>query len=230
MKFSIIIPAYNEEKTIEEIIRRAKAADIGKIEKEFIVVDDGSTDKTREIIKAIPGIKYVFHEQNLGKGGAVKTGFQEATGDIAIIQDADLECDPEDYASLIKPISSDCADVVYGSRFITGKPRRVFSFHRYLANIFLTSLSNFFTNLSLTDMETCYKVFTKDVYKKLEPLLKSRRFGIEPELTARVAKLKARVYEVGISYYGRDYDGGKKINWKDGLAAILHIIKFNLFS
>lgn len=224
------MPAYNEKSTIEEIIRRVKAVDLGHIEKEIIVIDDGSKDGTREIIKNISGIKYIFHEKNLGKGGAVKSGFQNASGDILIIQDADLEYDPEDYKSLLKPILSGYADVVYGSRFITDKPRRILFFYHYMANIFLTFFSNMFTNLNLTDMETCYKMFTSDVYKKLEPLLVSRRFGIEPELTARIAKLKARIYEVGISYYGRGYEEGKKINWKDGLAAIWHIIRFNLFS
>ncbi|MEK9175499.1 MAG: glycosyltransferase family 2 protein [Patescibacteria group bacterium] len=228
-KLSIIIPAYNEKNTIEEIIRRIKAVELIGIEKEIIVVDDGSKDGTREILKNISGIRYIFHEKNLGKGGAVKTGFYNATGDVLLIQDADLEYDPQDYKELLVPIFNGEAEVVYGSRFITGKPHRVFNFHHYMANIFLTFISNVFTNLNISDMETCYKLFRKEVVDSFKDKLESKRFGIEPELTARVAHGKWRVYEVGISYYGRTYDQGKKIGWKDGFAALWHIVRFNLF-
>ena len=228
-KLSIIIPAYNEKSTIEEIVRRIRAVDLRNVEKEIIVVDDGSKDGTRDILKTIPNIRYIFHEKNIGKGGAVKTGFQNATGDIVIIQDADLEYNPQDYGKMIKPIIDGHADVVYGSRFITGEPKRVLFFWHQLGNIFLTLLSDVFTGLTLTDMETCYKAFRREIVDSFKNQLKSRRFGIEPELTARIARGNWRVYEVGISYYGRRYGEGKKINWKDGLAAIWHIIKFNIF-
>ncbi|MDP2696261.1 MAG: glycosyltransferase family 2 protein [bacterium] len=229
-KITIIIPAYNEKETILEIISKVKAADIGVLSKEIIVVDDGSTDGTRDILRDIPGIQVVLHNNNCGKGGAVKTGFHNATGDVLIIQDADLEYDPAEYSLLLEPILKNKAEVVYGSRFVSSKPRRILLFHHYLANRFLTFLSNLFTNLNLSDMETCYKVFSNNIYKQLEPKLVSRRFGIEPELTARVARLKAKVYEVGISYHGRNYEEGKKINWRDGIAAIWHIIRFNVFN
>ena len=229
MKLSIIIPAYNEKNTIEEIIRRIKAVNLEAVEKEILVVDDGSTDGTRDIIKKIPGIRYFFHEKNLGKGGAVKTGFQNAIGDVLIIQDADLEYIPEEYAAILEPFIKAEADVVYGSRFIGSKPHRVLYIHRYLANKFLTFLSNIFTGLNLTDMEVCYKAFSRKVADILKDKIQSRRFGIEPELTALVAKGKWRIYEVGVSYYGRTMEEGKKINWKDGVAAIWHIIRFNLF-
>lgn len=228
-KLSIIIPAYNEKKTIEEIINQVKAVNLGGIIKEIIVVDDGSTDGTREILKSIPDIRYFFHEKNKGKGGAIKTGFQRATGDILIIQDADMEYDPSEYPRLLAPILSGRADVVFGSRFIGSDPHRVLYVYHYVANRFLTVLSNFLSGLNLTDMETCYKVFTKEVADSFKDKLKSRRFGIEPELTARVANGKWRIYEIGISYYGRTYEEGKKINWKDGVSAIWHIIYFNLF-
>ena len=228
-KLSIIIPAYNEKSTIEEIVRRIRAVDLRNVEKEIIVIDDGSKDGTRDILKTIPNIRYIFHEKNIGKGGAVKTGFQNATGDIVIIQDADLEYNPQDYGKMIKPIIDGHADVVYGSRFITGEPKRVLFFWHQLGNIFLTLLSDVFTGLTLTDMETCYKAFRREIVDSFKNQLKSRRFGIEPELTARIARGNWRVYEVGISYYGRTYAEGKKINWKDGLAAIWHIIKFNIF-
>lgn len=229
-KLSVIIPAYNEKKTIEEIIRQVKAVDLKGIAKEIIVVDDGSTDGTREILKSIPDIRYFFHEKNQGKGGAVRTGFQKATGDILIIQDADMEYDPNEYSRLLSPILSGRADVVFGSRFIGSNPHRVLYVYHYLANRFLTTLSNLMSGLNLTDMETCYKVFKKEVADSLKDKLKSQRFGIEPELTARVANGKWRIYEVGISYYGRTYEEGKKINWKDGVSAIWHIIYFNLLN
>lgn len=227
-KLSIIIPAYNEEKTIEEIIDKVKAVDL-PLEKEIIVVDDGSKDKTRDILKTISDIRYIFHEKNMGKGGAVKTGFKEATGDILIIQDADLEYDPEDYKKIIRPILIEKADVVYGSRFLSGDAKRVLYLWHFLGNVFLSALSNLFTGLNISDMETCYKAFRKEVADSFKDKLKSKRFGIEPELTARIAKGNWRIYEVGISYYGRTYDEGKKITWRDGFAAIWHIIKFNLF-
>ncbi|MEK7520152.1 MAG: glycosyltransferase family 2 protein [Patescibacteria group bacterium] len=226
---SVIIPAYNEKNTIGEIIRRVQSVDIGELTKEIIVVDDGSTDGTRDIIKTIPDIRYIFHEKNRGKGGAIKTGFQSATGDLLIIQDADLEYDPNDYPSLIGPILDGYADVVFGSRFLTGRPHRVLLFHHHLANMFLTFLANLFTNINFTDMETGYKVFTKEVAQKLTPVLESQRFGIEPEIAIRCARMKVRIYEIGITYYGRGYDEGKKITWKDGVAAVWHIIKFRFF-
>ena len=228
-KLSIIIPAYNEKNTIEEIILQIKAVDLGKLSKEIIVVDDGSTDGTRDILKKIPDIKYFFHEKNTGKGGAVKTGFQKATGDIVMIQDADLEYDPAEYPQILAPILSGRADVVFGSRFIGSKPHRVLYIIHYSANKFLTLLSNLLSGLNLTDMEACYKVLKKEVVDSFKNDLKSRRFGIEPEIVARVAKGRWRIYEVGISYYGRTYEEGKKINWKDGVSAIWHIFKFNLF-
>lgn len=228
-KLSIIIPAYNEKSTIEEIIERIKAVDLKGLEKEIIVVDDGSKDGTRDILKTIPGIKYIFHEKNLGKGGAVKTGFKNATGDILIIQDADLEYDPQDYDKMLKSILGGQADVVYGSRFLTSEPKRVLFFWHLLGNLFLTSLSDLLTGLTLTDMETCYKAFRREVVDSFKDKIVSQRFGIEPELTARVAKGNWRIYEVGISYYGRSYKEGKKIGWWDGVAAIWHILRFNLF-
>lgn len=228
-KLSIIIPAYNEKNTIEEIIRRIKAVDLKGLEKEIIVVDDGSKDGTRDILKTIPGIRYIFHEKNLGKGGAVKTGFQNATGDILIIQDADLEYDPQDYGKMLKSILGGQADVVYGSRFLTSEPKRVMFIWHLLGNLFLTFLSDLLTGLTLTDMETCYKAFRREVTDSFKDKIVSKRFGIEPELTARVAKGDWRVYEVGVSYYGRSYKEGKKIGWRDGVAAIWHILRFNLF-
>ena len=230
MKLSVIIPAYNEKNTIEEIIAQVKAVQLENIEKEIIVVDDGSTDGTRDILRSMAGIKYFFHDKNQGKGGAIKTGFQKATGDIVIIQDADMEYDPGEYERLLKPILSGRADVVFGSRFVGSEPHRVLYIVHYLANRFLTVLSNLLSGLNLTDMETCYKVFSRKVVDSFKDKLVSKRFGIEPELTARVAKGKWRIYEIGISYYGRTYEEGKKINWKDGVSAIWHIIYFNIFS
>lgn len=226
-KLSIIIPAYNERSTIKEIIQQVKSVEIA-LDKEIIVVDDCSKDGTRDILKTIPDIRYIFHEKNLGKGGAVKTGFNNATGDIVLIQDADLEYDPADYVDLLAPILNGRADVVFGSRFVGDKPHRVLLFYHYLANRFITSFSNLFTNLNISDMETGYKVFRKEVVDSIKNKLVSTRFGIEPELTAYVAKGDWRIYEVGISYYGRTYKEGKKINWKDGIAALWHIIRFNM--
>ncbi|MEK9170032.1 MAG: glycosyltransferase family 2 protein [Patescibacteria group bacterium] len=229
-KLSIVIPAYNEKNTIEAIIKKVKAVDLGGLEKEIIIVDDGSKDGTREILRQMPGIRLILHEKNLGKGGAIKTGFQNATGDILIIQDADLEYDPQDYKKILSPILNGQADVVYGSRFLTSEPKRVLFIWHFLGNISLTLLSDLLTGLTLTDMETCYKAFRKEVVDSFKDKIKSRRFGIEPELTALAAKGKWRIYEVGISYYGRTYKEGKKIGWRDGFAAIWHIIRFNLFN
>lgn len=228
-KLSVVIPAYNEKDTIKEIVDAVKAVELGNLEKEIIIVDDGSKDGTRDILKKMQGIKYFFHEKNQGKGGAIKTGFQRATGDIVLIQDADLEYDPSEYPRLLRPILTGRADVVFGSRFVGGEPHRVLYVIHHLANKFLTLLSNVLSGLNLTDMETCYKVFKKEVIDSFKDKLVSKRFGIEPELTARVAKGKWRVYEIGISYYGRTYEEGKKIGWKDGVSAIWHIIYFNVF-
>jgi len=228
MKLSVIIPAYNEKNTVLELLRRVEAVPLS-LDKEIIVVDDFSTDGTREVLGGLgrPDIKVLFHAKNMGKGSALRTGFSEATGDIVLIQDADLEYDPADYPGLLAPILDGRADVVYGSRFLGG-PHRVLFFWHSVGNRFLTALSNVVTNLNLTDMETCYKVFRGDVLRKLS--LKSRRFGFEPEVTVKVAKLKCRIYEVPISYAGRNYSEGKKIGWKDGLAALWYIVRFKFFS
>ena len=230
MKLSIVIPVYNEDKTLEEIIKKVKAIDLGAIEKEIVVVDDGSSDKTIDILKKTiePLVdKVIYKEKNMGKGAAVRTGFENVTGDIVIIQDADLEYDPQEYKRLLQPILEGKADVVYGSRFMGGRPHRVHMFWHQIGNNFLTTLSNMFTNLNLTDIETCYKMFKKEVIDSIK--IEENRFGLEPELTAKVARLKCRIYEVGISYYGRSYDEGKKINWKDGFRAIFVIIKYGIF-
>ena len=228
-KLSIIIPAYNEEKTIRKIIDLIEGVQLDDIEKEFVIVDDGSTDKTRDILKEWEN-KYtiIYQPANIGKGAAVRAGFLEATGDIIIVQDADMEYDPHEYYKVIKPILDGRADVVYGSRFIGSEPRSVFNFWHYRSNKFLTWFSNLLTGLSLTDMETCYKAFSRQALDKIKHKLTASRFGIEPEITAQIAKNRLRIFEVGISYYGRTYQEGKKISWKDGLAAIFHIIKYNL--
>ena len=230
MKLSIVIPVFNEKNTIAEILKRIEAVDLD-VKKEIIIVDDFSTDGTRDILEKLDAGKYkiIFQEKNCGKGAALKKGFLAATGDIVLIQDADLEYDPKDYQKLIGPILTNRADVVYGSRFLTSEPKRVLYIWHLVGNLFLTGLSDLLTGLTFSDMETCYKAFRKEVVDSFKHQLKSERFGIEPELTARVARGKWRIYEVGISYYGRTYTEGKKINWKDGLAAIWHIIKFNLF-
>jgi len=227
LKLSIVIPVFNEVKTIEEILRRVQSVDAG-LDKEIVVVDDGSTDGTRQILERLhsPSLKVFFHQKNTGKGGALHTGFAEARGDIVLIQDADLEYNPREYQKLLEPILDGRADVVYGSRFLGG-PHRVLFFWHYVGNRILTTFSNMLSNLNLTDMETCYKVFRKDVLQQIK--LTSKRFGFEPEITIKLAKLKCRFYEVPISYSGRDYAEGKKIGWKDGLAALFHLIRFRFF-
>lgn len=230
-KVSIVIPIFNEEKTLMDVVKAVVEAPLPDgLEKEIILVDDFSKDGTRDILKSLEkDYKVIFHDINKGKGAALKTGFGEVTGDIIIIQDADLEYDPKEYARLISPILEDKADVVYGSRFLGGGPHRVLLFWHYLGNRTLTTMSNMFTNLNLTDMETCYKIFTREVLDNVLPKLKSKRFGFEPEFTARIAKKRFRIFEMGISYYGRTYGEGKKIGWKDGFAAFWHIIRYNIF-
>lgn len=222
-----MIPVYNEVGTIQEIVSRVQAVDL---EKEIIIVDDGSTDGTRELLQEITlsqdNVRVLYHDRNQGKGAALRTGFEGATGDIVIIQDADLEYDPREYPVLLEPILDGRADIVYGSRFLGG-PHRVLFFWHYLGNKFLTLLSNAVTNLNLTDMETCYKVFKREVLAGMN--LKSNRFGFEPEFTVKIAKKDCRIYEVPISYSGRTYAEGKKIGWKDGVKAIFAIIWFRFF-
>ena len=224
---SVIIPVYNEVATIKEIVKRVQSVDLAK---EIIIVDDASTDGTKEVLNELKegeGITVLFHQSNQGKGAALRTACKEVKGDIVIIQDADLEYDPQEYSKLIRPIIEGKADAVYGSRFLGG-PHRVLLFWHYVGNKLLTLFSNMFTNLNLTDMETCYKVFKTSLLKELS--IESNRFGVEPEITTKLAKLKCRIYEVDISYSGRDYGEGKKINWKDGIAAFYWIVKYNLWS
>ncbi len=226
VKLSIVIPVYNEKDTIETILEHVRRT---PFEKEIIIVDDFSTDGTRDVLHRISDdsdLHIILHEKNMGKGAALRTGFTRVTGDIVIIQDADLEYDPSEYDRLVSPIVNDKADVVYGSRFMGGS-RRVLYFWHTVGNRFLTLLSNMMTNLNLTDMETCYKVFRRDVIDRIT--VKSNRFGVEPELTAKIARLGVRVYETPISYYGRRYSEGKKIGWKDGVSAIYSIIRFAFF-
>jgi glycosyltransferase involved in cell wall biosynthesis len=228
VQVSIIIPCYNEEKFLPEIIDRVRRAPLKN--KHIILVDDCSRDGTTELIRndiASRVDKVVYHPKNMGKGAAIRSGVAHVTGDIVIIQDADLEYDPEEYPKLIAPIVEGKADVVYGSRFSGEGPHRVHLFWHYVGNRMLTLLSNIFTNLNLSDMETCYKIFKTDVIKKIT--IEQNRFGVEPELTAKIAKMGCRIYEVGISYYGRSYDEGKKINWRDGFKAIYCIVRYGLF-
>ena len=228
MKLSVVIPVYNELSTIEEIISRVKNAPVA--DKEVILVDDYSTDGTRELLEtrlADQVDKVVYQDRNYGKGWALKAGFAEATGDIVLIQDADLEYDPQQYPLLIEPIVTDKADIVYGSRFVGGGPHRVVYFWHYVGNRFLTLISNMFTNINLTDMETCYKVFRREIIQSID--IEEKRFGFEPEITAKLARRRVRIYEVGITYYGRTYAEGKKIGWRDGMRAVWCILKYNLF-
>lgn len=227
MKLSVIIPCYNEVNTIGEVIKAVRRSPIQDCE--IIIVDDCSKDGTRELLQSViePQVdKVIYHSKNKGKGAALRTGFTAATGDVVIIQDADLEYDPQEYPILIQPILEDKADVVYGSRFMGGRPHRVLYYWHMLGNQFLTTLSNMFTNINLTDMETCYKAFRREVIQSIK--IEEERFGFEPEITAKIAKMGCRIYEVGISYYGRTYKEGKKIGWKDGVRAIICILKYNL--
>ena len=229
MKLSVVMPVYNEVETIEEIIARVQAVE--EIEKELIIVDDFSTDGTREKLREIDQsdhIRVFYHDRNRGKGAAVRTGFEAVTGEIVIIQDADLETNPQEYPKLIQPILDGTADVVFGSRFAGGESHSVVGFWHYVGNKFLTLLSNCFTNLYLTDMETCYKVFRREIIERIT--IEENRFGFEPEITAKVAAMHCQVYEVSISYGSRTRKEGKKIGWKDGLRAIWCIMKYNLRS
>ncbi len=228
MKLSVVIPCYNELGTISQVVREVKASPVKNCE--IIIVDDCSTDGTRNFLREkieAEVDQVIYHKKNLGKGAALRTGFARATGDIIIVQDADLEYDPQEYPIMIKPILDDKADVVFGSRFQSGRAHRVVYYWHRVGNGFLTMLSNMLTNINLTDMETCYKAFRREVIQSIK--IQENRFGFEPEITAKVAKMECRIYEVGISYYGRTYKEGKKIGWKDGFRAIWCIIKYNLF-
>ena len=227
MKLSIVIPVYNEAATISKIVDLVRSVDVG-LEKEILLVDDCSRDGTREVLEKLgqagADLKVLFHAVNQGKGAALRTGFGAATGDVVLIQDADLEYDPKEYPRLLQPILDGHADVVYGSRFLGGGAHRVEFYWHYLGNLLLTTLSNMTTNLNLTDMEVCYKVFKREVIQSIP--LQENRFGFEVEITAKIAKRKLKIYEVPISYYGRDYSEGKKIGWKDGFSALRCIVKY----
>jgi glycosyltransferase involved in cell wall biosynthesis len=227
MKLSVVIPCYNEKETIAILIQRVKGSPVAL--KEIIIVDDASTDGTRDILEQAddPLVKVIYHLRNQGKGAALRTGFSAATGDICIVQDADLEYDPNEFPLVIKPILENKADVVFGSRFQGGRAHRVVYYWHSVGNKFLTMLSNMLTNINLTDMETCYKAFKREVIQSV--IIRENRFGFEPEIIAKVARMNLRIYEVGISYYGRTYQEGKKISWKDGLRAIYCIFKYNLW-
>jgi len=236
---SIVIPVYNEEKTVKQLIEKVVKSDTLGLKKEIIIVNDGSSDGTMGLLKKIDqdlsnkkvNLTIVNKKINEGKGAALITGFKKTKGDLVIVQDADLEYNPNEYPRLIEPIINGYADVVYGSRFITDRPHRVLYYWHSIGNKFITTLSNIFTNLNLTDMETCYKLFRGDIIRKIAPELKSKRFGFEPEITARISKIKnIRIYEVGISYSGRTYEEGKKINWLDGIKTLWEIIYFNIIS
>ena len=227
-QLSIIIPCYNECTTILQLIDKVRSSPVDR--KEIIVVDDGSVDGTSELLQdleAASDLKILFHYQNMGKGAALRTGFAAAGGEICIVQDADLEYDPQEFPLVIQPIIDGKADVVFGSRFLSGRPHRVVYFWHRVGNGFLTLLSNIFTDLNLTDMETCYKAFKREVIQSIR--IRENRFGFEPEITAKIARRNLRIYEVGISYYGRTYSEGKKIGWKDGVRAIYCILKYNIW-
>ncbi len=228
MKLSVVIPVYNEKDTVKTIVVAVKA--VKDLDIEIVIVDDFSTDGTRDLYPEIKKDvdKIILHDENKGKGAALKTGFEHVTGDYVVVQDADLEYDPQEYHLLLKPILNGKADVVYGSRFMGGRPHRVLFFWHSVGNKMLTLLSNMFTNLNLTDMETCYKLFKREVIQSID--IKENRFGFEPEITAKISKKNLRIYEVGISYSGRDYSEGKKIGWKDAVRAFICIIKYNLFA
>ncbi|MEY3299767.1 MAG: hypothetical protein RLZZ597_3027 [Cyanobacteriota bacterium] len=229
MKLTVVIPCFNEVTTIQQVVDAVRQSPVKN--SEIIIVDDGSTDGTREILKQAiaPQVdQVIYHPFNRGKGAALRSGFAAARGDIVIVQDADLEYDPQDFPRMIDPILNGKADVVFGSRFQGGAPHRVVYYWHMVGNKFLTTLSNMLTNINLTDMETCYKAFRREIIQSIE--IQENRFGFEPEVTAKVAKLNCRIYEVGISYYGRTYKEGKKIGWKDGVRAIYCIIKYNIFS
>lgn len=228
MKVSVVIPCFNERDTIEQVVNSVRNSPVQNIE--IIVVDDGSTDGTIDVLKEkVVGVadQIIYQPANRGKGAALRTGFAAATGDILLVQDADLEYSPSDYPALLQPIFSGNADVVFGSRFLGGRPHRVLYFWHMVGNRFLTLLSNMFTNLNLTDLESCYKAFRAPLLKNLD--LREQGFGFEPEVTAKLAKTRCRIYEVGISYSGRTYEEGKKVNWKDGFRAIYAIVRYNLF-
>ena len=228
MKLSVVIPVFNECGTVEQLVNVVRTADVEDIE--IIIVDDGSTDGTQQVLKekiARLANQIIYQPRNMGKGAALRAGFAAATGDVVLVQDADLEYNPADYPTLLEPILTGKADAVFGSRFMGGRPHRVLYFWHMVGNRFLTLLSNMFTNLNLTDVETCYKAFRTDVIKSLD--LREDRFGFEPEVTAKLAKARCRIYEVGIAYNGRTYSEGKKVNWKDGFRAIYAIVRYNLF-